>query len=152
MKPAPANELETALRDLERTFAIKRPPNHHHARAVLIALGNLLLTGEDRVADAAVERLQGLTGPRSGEWRAAVEDELRLACSEYIQSVDPRYLDHPRYDFEYTIRARHKLEARLRAAERLDLPVGEELLDAIVRADASLEPHLRRRSGKARWD
>ena len=31
-----------------------------------------------------------------------------MACTEHVQSVDPRYLDLPNYDFEYTRAARER--------------------------------------------
>ena len=44
---------------------------------------------------------------------------MQLACGEHIQGIDPRYLSHPRYDFDYAIGARQRLELRFRALEAL---------------------------------
>jgi hypothetical protein len=140
--------LDASLADLERTVRKHKAPTRHQARAVLLALGERLLAGPAEDVEPALRRLAGAVAPDEERWKRAVADELLLACTEFIQSVDPRWLDHPRYDFHYTVAARANLEARLRAAERLELSPEEDLLDRVARADALLEPHLRRRAGK----
>ena len=74
----------------------------------------------------------------------AIAEELTLACTEHVRSCDPKYLGLPKYDFPYTVAARHRLEARLRAAAELDMPADEALLEQVARADDILEPYLRR--------
>jgi hypothetical protein len=142
------DDLELALSELEATLRRRKAPTRHHARAMLLAIGNRLLAGESEKLVSALQRLRDLAPEEAERWQKAVADELLLACTEFIQSVDPRWLDHPRYDFHYTIAARADLEARLRAAEELDLQPAEDLLDRVAKADALLEPHLRRRAGK----
>jgi hypothetical protein len=67
-----------------------------------------------------------------------------------VQSADPRFLSHPSYDFDYTLLARERLEARLVAAEALGHPPRAELLARMRRADALLAPYLRsRESGES---
>lgn len=141
------SDLDAALAEIEGHTAKNRPPTRHHARAVLMALGERLLEGAP-ASEPAIERLSQVVRRFEVEWSQSVRDELVLACTEHIQSVDPRYLDHPRYDFEYTIAARARLEARLHAATRLDLRPSQELLNRVARADALLEPYLRKRMGR----
>lgn len=140
--------LEAAITDLVTVIRKKRKPSRHHARPILIAIGERLLAGDESEAEANVRRIADVVRSVSDDWQRAVQDELELACAEFIQSVDPRFLDHPRYDFHYTVRARERLEARLRAAERLDVAPSEDLLDRVARADETLQPYLRRRDGR----
>lgn len=137
------DDAEAALADLADWVKRKKKPTRQHARSVLIALGRLpdLPTS----GKAWSERIQAAVHPLGEAWEAAVQDELLLACTEHVTSVDPRYLDHPRYDFEYAIRARERLEARLLAAEVLGHRVDEALLAKVERADAKLDPYLRDR-------
>ena len=139
------NDAEAALADLADWVRHKKKPTRQHARSVLIALGRLPDLPVD--GNAWRERVAAAVHPLSEAWEAAVQDELLLACTEHVTSVDPRYLDHPRYDFEYAIRARERLEARLLAAEVLGHPVDASLLAKVERADARLEPYLRDRRG-----
>jgi len=137
-------ELETSLTELGAWIRSKKKPTRHHARAVLVSLGRWMedeSPPEDATA-AIGDRLVQLVRPLGEAWEAAVHDELILACTEHVQSVDPRYLDHPRYDFAYTVAAREALEARLRAASALGMSPTEELLDKVTRADALLLPYL----------
>src|SRR5207249_4090087 len=87
--------------------------------------------GRGAAADAALARLGGLTGPDRQAWEAAVRDELVMACTEHVRSVDPRYLDHPEYDLEYTLTARRLLEARLLAAAKLGIAPDHALLRGV---------------------
>lgn len=137
-------ELEAALDELGGWIKSKKKPTRHHARAVLIGLGRWIEDAQpaQTEVEAVGRRIGGLLGQLGEAWEAAVSDELILACTEHVQSVDPRYLDHPRYDFAYTIAARETLEARLVAAEALDMSPAEELLDKVARADALLRPYL----------
>jgi hypothetical protein len=72
-------------------------------------------------------------------WDLAVRDELAMACTEHIRSVDPRYLDHPAYDLAYTLEARRLLEARLKGAEGTGIVLDEALSAGIRRADSLFE-------------
>lgn len=137
-------ELEQAVKGLEELPKKKRRPTRLHARAVMLPLGRLVLDdGEEAVRDD-VRRLARVTEVFRQDWERAVREELDLACAEHIQGVDPRHLDHPRFDFEYVVAARERLEARLAAASVLDLSPSEATLDRIAAADRLLEPHLRR--------
>lgn len=143
MSPSPYEELETALEELGRWIRSKKP-TRHHARAVLIGMGRWIEEEDpppERVDEVAA-RLAQLVHPLGESWEAALHDELILACTEHVRSVDPRYLDHPRYDFAYTIAAREALEARLVAAAALETSPSEELLDKVARADERLRPYL----------
>jgi hypothetical protein len=123
----------------------KRHPDRFDARAVLVPLGTALLDG-DAEAEAVVTRVRGLVESGRPAWEAAVAEELTLAATEHVRSCDPAWLKHPRYDFPYTVAARHRLEARLRAVEALGLAVEERLLDQIERADRILAPFLASRA------
>jgi hypothetical protein len=119
----------------------KRRPNRFEARALLVSLGTALLEADPQ-AEPALTKVRGLLDLDREAWAAAVSEELTLAATEHVRSCDPAYLRHPRYDFPYTVAARHRLEARLRAAEALDLAPDEILLDQIERADRLLAPFL----------
>ena len=119
----------------------KRRPNRFEARGLLVPLGTALLDA-DPEAEAALARVRGIVDVDRESWAAAVSEELTLAATEHVRSCDPGFLKHPRYDFPYTVAARHRLEARLRAAEALDMPADEVLLDQIERADRLLAPFL----------
>lgn len=147
MTENPAHDLARALDDLGRAVAKRRPPGHREARAVLVPLGLLVLEGSAEGLTATLERLAGLVEGCAEAWEQAVDAELRMAATEHVQSVDPRYLDLPNYDFAYTVQARERLEARLRAAEVLGLPVPEDLLERVAAADERLEPYLERLDG-----
>jgi hypothetical protein len=143
MSDETAKDAEEAVADLADWVRQKKKPTRHHARSVLIALGRLPdLPGN---GTSWRERIKAAVHPLEEAWEAAVQDELMLACTEHVTSVDPRYLDHPRYDFEYAIRARERLEARLLSAEVLGHAVEGSLLAKVERADAQLEPYLRDR-------
>jgi len=108
-------------------------------------LGESLLE-DPASASTALERVRAIIVRDEPGWQAAVDEELTLAATEHVRSCDPKALNLARYDFPYTVAARHRLEARLRAAAELDLPASETLLDQIEQADRRLAPHLERRS------
>jgi len=131
-------DLLRAIAVLEERVRRGEAPDRYDLRALLVALG------------ASTERPGGETWGRihtaatalgAGFERAAV-DELSLACAEHVHAVDPRYLDHPDYDFDYTLRARERLAFRLRAAAWLGLAAPESLRRAVEAADARLAPYL----------
>ena len=68
-------------------------------------------------------------------------EELQLAASEHVHAVDPRWLNHPRYDMSYTLAARKRLEARILAAEALGTPLDGALAEAVRHADGLLAEH-----------
>ena len=139
------DELQEALALLEQSVRRRQRPSRFHARAILLALGQRLLGGQ-AVPEHLVLRLDAVLGPQGRvPWAEAVHEELLLAATEHVRAVDPRYLSRRDYDFAYTVAARADLEARLRAAEELGLPAGEELLDRVVRADEILQPYLENR-------
>lgn len=142
----PSRALQAALGELERRLKRRRPPTRFEARAVLLALGALVEARSPEVA-LAKERLGRLVEPVAEAWREAVAEELSLAIAEHVHGVDPRHLDHPRYDFEYTLAARERLEHRLRAASALDLDPAEGLLELVAGADAVLAEALAHRKG-----
>lgn len=119
----------------------KQRPQRFEARALLVPLGMAILEGDPEV-EAGLARVRALVDADREGWTAAVAEELTLAATEHVRSCDPAYLAHPRYDFPYTVAARHRLEARLRAADALDLGAEEVLLDQIERADRVLAPFL----------
>jgi hypothetical protein len=119
-----------------------RKPTRFLLRAILLPLGETLLE-DPAAAAAAIERVRGLVERDRPAWRTAVDDELTLAVTEHVRSCDPKALRLPNYDFPYTVAARHRLEARLRAAAELDLAASEVLLEQVERADRALEPYLK---------
>jgi hypothetical protein len=141
--------LRKALLELLEAARRGQAPTRHQARDLLLALG-VAIRAEDGVeVGGAVESLRecASSNPRFRErWRAAVTDEMTLACTEHVRSADPRYLDPPRYDFEYTISARDRLELRLRAAEKLGLSPDARWMEQVARADELLARSLARRS------
>jgi hypothetical protein len=144
-RPAGGAALEDAVAAVRALAEKRKAPTRHHVRDLLLALGAAIRAGEESEvtrAHAALSVIVPAFGPR---WPAVVADELALACTEHVRSVDPRYLDHPRYDFEYTVAARERLELRLRAAQRLGLPATSEWLARVARADAQLAASMKRR-------
>jgi len=143
MKSDPTATFKQALAELRQHLSKnkKASPSRFHARALLCSLGEVALDGGEPESLAS-ELAEVVKDHREG-WERAVREELELACTEHIQGVDPRFLKHPRYDFEYTVTARRRLEMRLRAVELMGLSVDERLLDQVAEADARLEPHLR---------
>lgn len=120
-------------------------PDRFHARAVLLWIGERLLAGESEAAARAVEYARQVTAPQGQVWTRAVQEELTLACTEHVRSVDPRYLGRPDYDLNYVVDARVDLQARLEAAEALGIEVPAGLLPRVMAADRLLEPALRAR-------
>ncbi len=137
--------LEDAVIELEAFVGDpkKRRPDRYDARALLVPLGLLLLDAGDADAGLSevVERARDAGGRLGERWAEAVAGELSLACAEHVHAVDPRYLDLPNYDFEYTRRARRRLEARLRAATHLGLELPTALLGGVRAADERLAAH-----------
>ena len=128
-------------------------PNRFQVRALLLSLGTALLDEEQApttVVPEVVERVRALIAAYEDAWRTAVHDELALAVTEHVRSCDPSYLRLPNYDFPYTVEARERLEARLRAADELGLAADGLLLDQIEGADGILAPFLASRNSDTR--
>jgi hypothetical protein len=68
--------------------------------------------------------------------------ELTLACAEFAQGVDPRYLGLPNYDLEYTRAARRRLADRLQAAHELGFRLAPREAGLLELADRVLDQHL----------
>ena len=132
------DRLEAALEEIRAVLRAGEELERRDVRDVLVPLGELLLEGRTADAEGALARLREALAGAEAAWGRVVEDELSLACAEHVHSVDPRYLDLPNYDLEYTRRARRRLEARLRAARELGLGPSEALLSQVARADALL--------------
>ena len=66
-----------------------------------------------------------------------------MATTEYVRSVDPRYLSHPHYDLAYTVESRRQLDARWKACAYLGLPLDPASVASVTRADALLEARTR---------
>jgi hypothetical protein len=150
----PAVALEDALGHLEElahaaeqrsrgeTSRAARSPTRYDARDVLVPLGTLLRTGDSEGIAESVERVRRAGATLGKAWNDAVRGELELACAEHIHAVDPRYLDLANYDFDYTLRARARLEARIVAATELGLELPAALLEGVSAADARLAPFI----------
>jgi hypothetical protein len=136
-------ELAAAVRALEE-LPRKAKPHRHHARAVLVPLGVWVLAEGEAGAREGLERVRRAVARFGAAWEAAVRDELTLACTEHVQSIDARYLALPNYDLDYTLEARERLEARLAAARALGIELQAPLRDRVDRADRALADHLAR--------
>ena len=145
----PGDELEIALNHLQARVEAEEPPSRYDARWLLIELGSVLLREDDRATGAEADTALHALVARSRKvvqrlgvpWERAVREELQLAAAEHIHAVDPRWLSHPRYDMAYTLAARERLEARIRAAAALGTPLEPQLAEGVLRADAVLEKH-----------
>ncbi len=135
-------ELEEAVRTLEALVGRGARPSRHDARRILLALGEILLEGDEPAASGPIGRLRAVVERVREAWEKACGEELALAASEHVQGVDPRWLSHPRFDLAYVVEARRRLEMRLRAMERLGQEPDEVWLDRIAQADQLLQPHL----------
>ncbi|MBK7642203.1 MAG: hypothetical protein IPJ19_04015 [Planctomycetes bacterium] len=131
--------------DLAQACAARGRIDRLHARGVLLAIGERILAADELGATALVDRLRAIVAARETDWLAAVRDEILMAATEHVRSVDPRFLARPDYDLTYTVDAREALEARLRAAEALSIEVEPALLERLAAADRLLEPLLRSR-------
>lgn len=140
-------DLEAALAALEALARSMGTLTRHDVRPILLGIGESLPSAVAADVDACRERFSALPLAFRTAWEAAVRDELAMACTEHIRSVDPRYLDHPAYDLRYTVEARRALEDRLRAAGITGVPLDEALSSAVHRADALLESRLSRDRG-----
>jgi hypothetical protein len=145
MKPQtpPHQPDHDPIRELALACAPKRRIDRLHAREVLLAIGERALAEDAAGAEALAGRVRELTAQREADWQAAVRDEILMAATEHVRSVDPRFLNRPDYDLAYTVEAREALEARLRAAELLGIEVDPPLLERVAGADRLLEPLLR---------
>jgi hypothetical protein len=133
------------LADLKQRAAKRGQPNRFHARELLTALGELVLAENETIPE--VEQVRAAVAPFDN-WEKAVAEEMSLACTEHVQGVDPRFLDHPRFDFDYLVAARERLEARFAALEVLGLQTSEDLLNRVAEADRVAEPYLRQQRGE----
>jgi hypothetical protein len=139
------NALETALRSLEEAGRKGWIPSHYLAREVLLALGRWIREHGAAPADPWVGRAREAGRALGGGWTQAVAAELSMACAEFAQSVDPRYLDLPDYDLDYTLEARARLEDRLVAARELGSRPADREAEIVGMADQVLAAHLRRK-------
>ena len=105
--------LPEVLAEVEVWVARGRVPTRHHARGILLGLGEALL--ENRLGDEAeaFARVAAWIARAPDAWRDAFVGEIALAATEHVRSADPRWLGNPKYDLAYTVEARHRLEARL---------------------------------------
>lgn len=151
--PDPGRRLEEALAEVAAGLRRKRwAPDRFLAREILLALGELALAAEggassgeagpQEQAQAWAARVRTALEPAAEAFAQAVAEELDLAATEHTLAVNPRFLDHPRYDLDYTVLARERLEARLAAADLLGLEPEEALLERVAEADRVLEPYL----------
>jgi hypothetical protein len=110
-----------ALAAIEALEKRRGRPTRHDARPVLLELGRLLGEGDGMRAEEAKRRIAGLPpgSRRAGRWPSGTRS--RMAATEYTLSLDPRYLDHPKYDWEYTLEARRRLAWRLEAVRFLGI-------------------------------
>ncbi|MCB9914722.1 MAG: hypothetical protein H6828_06170 [Planctomycetes bacterium] len=134
-------EARAAVDELRRRVKREEALDRFLARALLVSLGRMELEEPGSAGELARE-VRETTAPVREAWEAALEAEMAMAGTEHVRSVDPRYLDQPIYDFEYTVAARERLEARFVAAGLLEYEVDEALLDRVAEADRILQPYL----------
>ncbi len=137
-------ELESALALVREALEAKQPLNRYHARAVLLPLGARLAGADADAARSEARTLLALVQPVRSVWQRAVEDELEMAITEFVQSVDRRYLSRPDYDYRYTREARARVADRLRAASELGIALPAAGERALARADRDFAPFLER--------
>jgi len=138
------------VRSIEEALQKKvKAPSRFVARNMLLVLGELALEERTGEVESELARLRTLLEPVDEGWRKALAQEMELACTEHVQAIDPRYLDHPRYDFDYTVQARQRLEMRFSALDLLGVDMDEVLLSQVARADAVLEPYLQGKNGQS---
>lgn len=142
----PRSDLQAAVDELGRRTKAKEIPDRQLVRLAFLALGRVVLEEGEAAARPLARSLTAAAEPHGSRWSEAVESELSLAVAEHVHSVDPRYLSMPSYDFDYTVAARERLEARLKAAEVLGIGVSEVLLEQVAAADDRLQPFLEERS------
>ena len=136
------NQQPDPLKELARACAPRQRIDRLHARAVLLAIGQRVLAEDEAGAGELGKRVLQITAPRAEDWERAVRDEILMAATEHVRSVDPRFLSRPDYDLHYTVEAREELEARLRGAELLGIEVSPSVLERIAAADRLLAPLL----------
>lgn len=140
----PHADLKDALAELTRRKKAEEIPDRHLVRLALLGLGRLLIGGSEDDAAEPLRELAAQAEAHGDRWTEAFDSEMALAVAEHVHSVDPHFLELPSYDFAYTVAARERLEARLRAADALRLPVAEVLLEQVAAADERLAPYLDR--------
>ena len=144
-----SESLESAISNLEQLAKQKTPrPSRFHARDILIPLGSLLAGDYPLPRTDLREHFKQLTQPFAEYWERALAEEIQLATTEYVTSVDPRYLEMPNYDFDYTTSARKRLEARLSACDLLGHAIPEPLSQQITKADQIYQPFRDRYEGE----
>ena len=97
------------LKELSRACAPRQRIDRLHARAVLLAIGERILAEDQPGATQFAQRVRQITAPRAEDWDRAVRDEILMAATEHVRSVDPRFLSRPDYDLHYTVEAREEL-------------------------------------------
>lgn len=138
-------EAEVALASLEELARRRGCPSHHLARAVLLALGQALSEGAPGSCASLLERARAAGREAGPAWSLAVQTELTLACGEFAQGVDPRYLSLPDYDLRYTRSARARLGDRLRAARELGFELAPREAQVLELAERVFSEYLARR-------
>jgi len=142
MSPAEASGgLQPLLSTLEQQVRKNQPPSHYLARGILVELGRVLREEGPRGPEA-LERVRETSRGAGPRWDEAVRAELAMACAEFVQSMDPRYLHLPNYDVDYTVSARIRLEDRLRAARGLGFGLPPRELELLELADRVLSEFL----------
>ena len=137
-----AKEAEKAVASLEELARRRGKPGHHLARSVLLALGQARREEDAESCARLLERARAAGNLAGPPWREAVQTELTLACGEFAQGVDPRYLGLPNYDLEYTRAARGRLADRLEVARELGFGLEPREAQVLELADRVLAQHL----------
>lgn len=142
------HDIAYACTELQRRLKSKEIPDRQIVRFAFLALGQVALQEGSGEAKPLAAELKAAGEAHEDRWAEAVDSEMTLAVAEHVGGVDPRFLDMPTYDFNYTVTARERLEARLQAMEVLGYEVSEELLDQVSEADERLAPYLAKRAAE----
>ena len=138
----PASSHPDPLQELARACRSGGVLHRFHARPLLLLLGKCILAGETEQGERWRREIEEAVALHREAWTRAVLEELEMACVEHVRSVDPRFLSRPDYDLHYVVEAREELEARLAAAECLNIDTPDRLLRQVLAADERLAPRL----------
>lgn len=138
-----AAEVEKALGTLEELARRGDRPSHYVARHLLLSIGAVLRArAPEEEVSRIMERARVAGRATEPGWGEAVRTELALACGEFAQCLEPRYLSLPGYDIDYTRAARSRLEDRLLAARALGFDLAPRDQGLLELADQVLAQFL----------
>jgi hypothetical protein len=132
---------EEELAQATLTLGQARAVGRYEVRTVLVPLGRLVLARGAAALAAELQRVRAAAERHGPRWRAAVEEELSLACAEHVQGTDERFLGLANFDWDYVLQARERLEARRAAALALGHELVSPLWKLVAEADRRVAKH-----------